>query len=928
MRGDTPDEERIDESRLPCEAALRACDNRYAPRSVKGLERIMAELPSGTVTFLFTDIEGSTALWERDRQAMAKAVERLIGLLDAAVQAHGGIHFKTIGDAVQAAFPTAPQAVAGAVDGQRSLLAEDWGEIGPIQVRMALHAGEAIPDERGDYLAAPLNRLSRLLSTGYGGQILLSQTVQQLTRGVLPPSVELRDLGEHRLRDLLEPERIFQVLHPDLPAQFPLLKSLENRPNNLPLQPTPFLGRDAVVPAVGSLLQRPDVRLLTLTGPGGTGKTRLALHVAAEHLDDFADGAFFVSLASLADSRLVPSAIAEALGIREEGSQPLEARLRDSLSSKALLLILDNFEHLIEAAPMVADLLSSAPKLKILITSRVPLRLRAEQEYSVPTLEVPRRKPPPTAEQLTQYEAVRLFIGRAQAVRADFTVSNDNAPAIAEICYRLDGLPLAIELAAARVRMLSPQAMLARLEQRLPLLTGGARDAPQRQRTLRNTIAWSYDLLEPDEQRLFRRFAVFAGGASVDAVEAVANADGDLDIFGGLERLVEHNLIRQEAGIEAEPRFTMLQTIREFGLEQLQTVSDAAEVRSRHATFFLELSEEAEAQRRGPDQGTWRQRLETEHDNLRAALSWLIETDTEMALLLARLLSDFWQTRGHLREGRAWLERVLAAGEQAPPRARMAVLNALASIAGPQGDYERVATAAEEALGYARDLGETGEAAWSLMMLGGVAFISGDYSRATVLTQEALELRRTLDQKTNVALILMNLSVIAMAQTDYGRAGSYLDEALQLMREAGNEEVLAKVLESMGWLALKQNQYAQAALLLRESLALYVKVGARRQVAECMRGLAEVALLIGQPGQSARLHAAAEALREEVGAALEPAERAEHERSVAVIRGDIDEAAFADAWGGGGALSLTEAVVEALAFADEVGMSVQTGSKS
>src|SRR5215207_520287 len=332
MRGDTPDEERIDESRLPCEVDLPACDNRAAPRQAEALERIMAELPSGTVTFLFTDIEGSTALWERDRQAMAKAVERLIGLLDAAVQAHGGIHFKTIGDAVQAAFPTAPQAVAGAVDGQRSVLSEDWGEIGPIQVRMALHAGEAIPDERGDYLAAPLNRLSRLLSTGYSGQILLSQTVQQLTRGAFPEGVELRDLGEHRLRDLLEPERVFQLLHPDLPDEFPPLKSLEHRPNNLPLQPTPFLGREHEVQQIVDLLHRPEVRFLTLTGPGGTGKTRLALQAAAELLDDFADGVFFVPLASLTDPELVLASMATTLGIREEGGQPLGERLRDVLA--------------------------------------------------------------------------------------------------------------------------------------------------------------------------------------------------------------------------------------------------------------------------------------------------------------------------------------------------------------------------------------------------------------------------------------------------------------------------------------------------------------------------------------------------------------------------------------------------------------------
>src|SRR5688500_39155 len=579
------------------------------------------DLPSGTVTFLFADIEGSTSLWERDRQAMTAAVARHTALLDAAVHAHGGVHFKTVGDAVQAAFPTAPAAIAAALDAQRALLAEDWGEVGTLRVRMALHTGEAEPDDRGDYVSSPLNRLSRLLATGHGGQILLTQAVQQLSRGALPAGAELRDLGEHRLRDLLEPEHVYQLLHRDVPATFAALNSLDTRPHNLPRQPTPFLGREQQVGEIIALLRRADVQLVTLIGPGGTGKTRLALQAAAELLDEFSDGVFFVPLAPLTESGLVSAAIASALGLREEGGQPLAERLRDFVAEKTLLLVLDNFEHLVEAAPAAGELLGSAAGLKVLATSRMPLHLRAEHEYPVPPLSLPRRQPPPTAEQLSQYEAVRLFIARAQAVKPDFTVDNANAPAVAEICWRLDGLPLAIELAAARVRMLSPQAILARLEQRLPFLIGGARDAPARQRTLRDTIAWSYDLLQPDDQVLFRRLAIFVGGCTLEAAEPVTNPDGALDVFGGMERLGEQSLIRQGAGTTHEPRFSMLETVREYGLDQFEASGEEDLVRERHAEHFATLGDDTERvfwSRPVPLMAM----LEAEADNLRAALGW------------------------------------------------------------------------------------------------------------------------------------------------------------------------------------------------------------------------------------------------------------------------------------------------------------------
>ncbi|MBA3415204.1 MAG: adenylate/guanylate cyclase domain-containing protein, partial [Chloroflexia bacterium] len=647
----------------------------------------MPELPSGTVAFLLTDIEGSTALWERHRQAMTAVVARHMALLDAAIQAHGGIHFKTVGDAIQAAFPTAPAAIAASLAAQQALLAEDWGEIGALRVRMAVHAGEADPDGRGDYLTAPLNRLSRLLSTGHGGQILLTQTVQQLSRGALPNGAGLRDLGEHRLRDLLDPEHVYQLLHPDLPATFAPLNSLDTRPHNLPRQPTPFLGRERQVAEVGDLLRRADVQLVTLIGPGGTGKTRLALQAAAEVLDEFPDGVFFVPLAPLADARLVPAAIAGALGLREEGGQPLADRLRDFVAAKTLLLVLDNFEHLVEAAPAVWSLLGSAPRLKVLATSRMPLHLRAEHEYPVPPLGLPRRTPPPPLAQLTQFEAVRLFSGRAQAVKPDFAIDNDNASAVAEICWRLDGLPLAIELAAARVRMLSPQAMLARLDQRLPFLTGGARDAPHRHRTLRDTIAWSYDLLQPEHQVLFRRLAVFVGGCALEAAEAVTNPDRELDVLGGMERVGEHSLLRQDEGLGGEPRLAMLETVREYGLERLVASGEADPARERHAGHFAALGDGIERvfwARPEPLLAT----LEAEADNLRAALGWAAgQGKAETGLRLGIAFGMLALQRGMPAEGREWLRRVQALGGGEPPlRAR--ALTTLGWIALYQDDTE------------------------------------------------------------------------------------------------------------------------------------------------------------------------------------------------------------------------------------------------
>ena len=505
----------------------------------------MPDLPSGTVTFLFSDIEGSTALWERDQAAMALVIERHHTLLRTCIEGHRGVLFKVVGDAVHAAFPTAPDAIAAALDAQRSLVEDRLQAAdGQLTVRMAMHTVAAEPHD-GDYLAPGLNRLARLVSAAHGDQVLLTLVTQNLVRDALPPRTSLRDLGEHPLRDLYRPEHVFQLLHPDLPADFPPIRTLATHPNNLPLQPTPFLGREDQVVRVVALLSREDVRLLTITGPGGVGKTRVALQAAVDLLELFPDGVWFVDLSVLDDPTLVPSAIASVLGVREEG-HVLPERLARVLGEKQLLLVLDNFERLLESAPIVTGLLAEAPGAKALVTSRTPLHISGEQEYPLLPLLLPDPTHLPSLERMLQLEAVRLFVERAQAVKPDFTLTPANASAVAEICHRLDGLPLAIELAAALIKMLPPQLLLNRLEKRLPLLTRGARDLPTRQQTMRDAIAWSHDLLTPEEQTLFHRLAVFPGGCTLEAAEWVAGWTG-----GGI--VGERRGVEESRGREVAP---------------------------------------------------------------------------------------------------------------------------------------------------------------------------------------------------------------------------------------------------------------------------------------------------------------------------------------------------------------------------------------
>src|ERR671910_718959 len=570
----------------------------------------MASPPTGTLTFLFTDIEGSTKMWERSPQAMQAAWARHDELLKRAIEEHGGYVFKSVGNAFCCAFPTATDALEAALEAQRLLLKEWWGESTPLRVRMALHIGAA--EERdGDYFGPPVNRVARLLSAAHGGQVLLSLPTHEMVRDQLPAGTTLMNLGERRLKDLFRPERVFQLSAPGLPSEFSPLRTLDAYRNNLPLQPTPLIGREKEVSEVRDLLSAEATRLLTLTGPGGIGKTRLALQAAADLLEEFPDGAFFAPLATLTDSELLLPAVAEALGVMETAEQPLGENLKDYLSERRLLLVLDNFEQVLGAAPAVTELVAGAPGLKVLATSRAPLGLYGEHEYAVPPLSVPDVKHLPDLKSLSQYEAVRLFIERAKAAKVDFEVTDESAPAVAEICVRLDGLPLAIELAAARIKMLPPKAMLQRLTSRLKLLTGGARDLPERQRTLKATIEWSFALLDEGEQVLFGRLSVFSGGRTIEAIEAICEAQGDLpvDAFEGVSSLLDKSLIRQEEGPNGEPRFVMLETVHEFAREKLHGSGETEEIKRTHAEYFLTLVEEAYPELKGPDQLEWLERL-------------------------------------------------------------------------------------------------------------------------------------------------------------------------------------------------------------------------------------------------------------------------------------------------------------------------------
>jgi predicted ATPase/class 3 adenylate cyclase len=915
----------------------------------------MAESRNGTITFLFTDVEGSTALWEKNSNAMSEALSRHDEVLRTAIEAHNGHVFKTVGDAFHATFSTAPDALEAALEAQRALLHEEWPKTAPLRVRMALHTGAA--EERdGDYFGSSLNRVARLLSAGHGEQILLSLATRELVRDWLPEESGLRDLGERRLKDLSSPEHIFQIIAPGLRSEFPPLNTLDVRRNNLPAQPTPLVGREKELNDVLTLLRSPDVRLLTLTGPGGTGKTRLGLQAAAELTDEFEDGVFFVALTAIADPTLVAPTIARTLGVTESGDQPPEELLKSYLRDRQTLLMLDNFEHILASAPLLDALLSAAPNLKVLATSRIPLRLYGEHEFLVPPLSLPDPQSLPPAESLTDYEAVGLFVERAKAIRPDFSLTQENAPAVVEICAKLDGLPLAIELAAARIKLLPPQAMLPRLGNRLKLLTSGARNLPERQRTLRNAIAWSYEMLDEGEKTLFARLAVFSGGSTLEGIEAVCDPKGDfpVDALEGVSSLLDKSLLRQEeepAG--AEPRFAMLETIREFALEKFEESTDAEAIKRAHLEYFLALAELAEPRLWGPEDEVWLDLLEQEHDNMRAALSRALEADSaDLALRLGGALRWFWNMGGYYGEGRRWLEAALDKEGPASARARAKVLEGVGWLANQQGDLDRAEATAEEGLKLSAEarLGEVVAADFQ-NVLGDVARHRGDYERAAKLLDEGLALHRKAKDSVGVAWSLGNLANVESDRGSYERAKDLYEEGLSLSRDLGGAELLGAylislgdeyllegnperatelneeavglyrkcrrssllqaALDNLGWSALIEGDHQRSENLFVESLVLCKDLGDKLVGSESMEGLACASGVGGEPERAARLFGAAEALRDAAGYQQATRAYSLREPYLAAARSRVDEASWTTAWEEGRSMAFEEAIAYA-----------------
>jgi predicted ATPase/class 3 adenylate cyclase len=746
----------------------------------------MAELPSGTVTFLFTDIEGSTRLLQElgDRYAVVR--DQHAAIVRAAIAQCDGVEVSTQGDSFFVAFRSPVEAVSAAVSAQRGLADHGWSPKERLRVRMGLHTGEGVLSG-DDYVGIDVNRAARISDAAHGGQVILSDATRGLVARHLPEGVSLRDLGEHRLKDILQPEHLYDLVIEGLRDDFPPPRTLDARPNNLPPQLTSFVGREEEIAEVKGLLG--TTRLLTLTGAGGTGKTRLALQVAGDTLTEYREGAFFVDLSSVTDPALVASAVAQALRVPEMAGHSILEALQSHLRDKELLLVLDNFEQVAEAAPMIESLLTAAPELKAVVTSRVVLSLRGEQEYMVPPLEPADPARLPDLPTFRQIEAVLLFTQRALAANPRFEVTEANAPAVAEITSRLDGLPLAIELAATRTKVLTPEQMVPRLESRLSILTSGVRTLPQRQRTLRGAIAWSYDLLDEAEQRLFSRLSVFAGGWTLESAEAVCDpGELGLDSLDGLTSLVDKSLIRGDESERGLLRFTMLETIREFGLEQLAAGGDLDVVLRRHADHYLGLALEAEPHLTGEEQGEWLDRCDQEHANIRAGLRWAIEEgEADRAQDAAGALWRFWQQRGHLAEAKAWFDEILAM---------------------PSGQ------------------GNTRARARALIGAGGVAWWQQDREAAGHFYEKAVVVERAIGEPLHIAEALYNLSFV-VAGEDFEAAMRLLDESLSLFREAGDERGVAQVLTMLVMRDAEAGRWEQVVESLEEITGIWHRVGDR-----------------------------------------------------------------------------------------------------
>jgi predicted ATPase/DNA-binding CsgD family transcriptional regulator len=708
-------------------------------------------------------------------------------------------------------------------------------------------------------------------------------------------------------------------------------KDAESPPShNLPIPPTPLIGRQNEVVTASNLLLREDVRLLTLTGPPGIGKTRLAIEIATRLLTYFADGVYFINLAPITEAHLILPTVAHALDLRQVTERPLVEELTGFLVNQRVLLVLDNFEQVIQIAPALIDLLQGALHLKLLVTSRELLRVSGEHNFPVPPLPLPPvltdQGAPRTLASLppgriSQFDAVQLFVQRAVALRPDFALTLDNALMVAGICCRLDGLPLAIELAAARVRHLPPQEIYERLQNRLHILTRGTRDLPVRQRTLRAAIEWSYELLDPDETALFRQLAVFQNGATLEAVEAISRWSGDLgaDTLSLMASLVDKSLLRQVEGVDQTPRFVMLETIHEYASERLHESGESQSMRRYHAQYFLILAEQAEPELRRAQQKLWLHRLEDDHDNLRAALKWALETtDGEMAGRLGAALWRFWQRRSHLAEGREWLEQILVLGARVPSTLRAQMLAGSGFLAFLQGNYTTGRALEEESLKLYQEIGDKTGIALAFTYLADLEYVLGDAQPEMAIArfEQALALWREAGDRPGIAKALSDLGEAARTIGDFQAARARYEESLTIRRELGDSGAIAVDLQNLGHVAHHEGDYKQARQLFTESLLISSDLGNKHTASDALRGLAGVAARMGQPRRAALLFGAAEAVLQSFAGRSIPVDWADYEDNLAVTRSQLDEESWEKLWAAGQAMTFDEAIAFAQTVAD------------
>lgn len=756
-------------------------------------------------TFFFADLPGSAHLWQVDRDTAERAITQYDELLRAAVQQGHGEVFKTVGDTICARFTDGHGAACAALYAHRAIAAAAWPPDIAVRARIALHSGRAI-ERGGDFFGPPVNQVARLLQAGHGGQTLLSDSVYAQIAGTLPPGARCRDLGRHTLRDVQEPVRIYQLDPDEVTRNFPPLATLEYDPHNLPAQLTSFIGRETELADLRALLTRDEIRLITLTGPGGVGKTRLALQLALESRERFPDGRFLVQLAATTTTGQVARTVADALAIREPNDDALPAAIAAWIADRSLLLILDNFEQAREAAPFVATLLAACPRLTVLVTSRVRLRLTGEQEYAVPPMTMPARANTPV-EELARIEAVQLFVNRARATRPQFALTAANAPSLAGICRRLDGLPLAIELAAARSKRIPPERMLDQLHDRFGFLRQGSRDLPPRQQALQAAIDWSFDLLSPEHQLLFQRLSIFAGGFTLEAAEEVLNPPASsvrssfFDVLDGVSTLVDNSLLQVVTAPNGDPRYLMLETIRDYARQRLTASGELETLAQNHADWMLRLARESREHWRHIDENAWLARLETEADNLRAALDWLAaQPEPDQHVNLVAAIWWFWTNRGHLPESRYQLERALArpGGEQS-------------------SGWADVLTAA-----------------------GTTAYLQGDWTAASGYFARALPLMRATGDARGLVRTLNNGGNVALMRDDLDTAAAYYDEALGILRQTGDQRVLGIVLSNLGRIARHQGNYELAHERFAEAIAVQEAIGEERGRITTIANLADL----------------------------------------------------------------------------------------